>query len=391
MHAFTYLNATEIVFGKDTELQTGELMKKLGKKILLHYGGGSIMRSGLYDRVKASLYEAGLEVVELGGVKPNPRIDLVREGIALCRREGVDAILAVGGGSVIDSAKAIGVGVPVAHDVWDFYLGKAPQWPEQMLPLGVVLTIPAAGSETSTASVISNPEDGKKLGLGAQCMRPQFCILNPQLNYTLPAYQTACGASDMLAHVMERYFSTEAGDLTDRLCEATMQTIIKFAPLAIQNPEDYDVRAEILWAGTVAHGGLLGTGRTEEWSAHNIEHELSAMYDIAHGAGLAIVFPAWMKHALHSDVMRFAQFAQRVFGISMDYQQPVRTALEGIAQLERWYTSIGMPVRLSQAGITDEHLTQMAENCARDNGDGTQGVFCVLDTDAILSILKLAL
>lgn len=389
MRSFTYLNATEMIFGKDTERQTGQRMKRLGRKILLHYGGGSILKSGLYGRIMESLREAGLEVVELGGVRPNPRVDLVREGIELCRREGVDAILAVGGGSVIDSAKAIGVGVPADHDVWDFYLGKADS-PQRMLPLGVVLTIPAAGSETSDSSVISNLEQGKKLGLSAQVMRPQFCILNPELNYTLPAYQVACGASDMLAHVMERYFSVEPGDLTDRLCEGTMRTIIKFAPLALQSPRDYDIRAEILWAGTVAHGGLLGTGRTEEWSAHNIEHELSAMYDIAHGAGLAIVFPAWMKYALKRDVMRFAQFAQRVFGETMDYRQPERTALAGIARLEQWYRGIGMPTRLADAGITDEQLPQMAQNCAGNSG-GTLGTFCPLNADDILAILKLAL
>lgn len=390
MRNFVFQNATKIIFGKDTEARVGEETRKLGKKVLLHYGGGSIKRSGLYDRVLASLREAGVEVVELGGVMPNPRVDLVREGVELCRKEGVEAILAVGGGSVIDSAKAIGMGVLYDGDVWDIYEYKVDV--KGMLPLGVVLTIPAAGSESSSSTVISNLEVGKKVGFGAPMLRPAFSILNPELNYTLPAYQTACGAVDMLAHVMERYFSIEKeGDLTDRLCEATMQTIIKNAPLAIENPTAYGPRAEILWAGTIAHNDLLGTGRTEEWSSHNIEHELSAKYDIAHGAGLAIVFPAWMKYSLKRDVMRFAQFGNRVFGVPMDYQNPEYTALEGIAQLEAWYRRIGMPVRLGDADIDGEHLEYMANNCLNREEGETMGTFTPLTTDDVLNILKLAL
>lgn len=389
MRDFVFHNATRIVFGRGAESSVGEEMRKLGGKVLLHYGGGSIKKSGLYERVMSALSAAGLTVVELSGVQPNPRLSLVRRGIELCRSEGIEAVLAVGGGSVIDSAKAIAIGVPAAYDVWDFYAGS--ERAQSMLPLGVVLTIPAAGSESSTSSVITNEQTGEKLGTGAGCMRPTFAILNPELTYTLPAYQTACGAVDMLAHVMERYFSVEKeGDLSDRLCEATMQSIIKNAPLAIEKPEEYAARAEILWAGTVAHNDLLGMGRTEEWSAHNIEHELSAKYDIAHGAGLAIVFPAWMKFSLARDVMRFAQFAQRVFGVTMDYQHPEYTAREGIAQLESWYRRIGMPVRLSEAGIGTEHLAWMASHCARFQRGDTMGIFSPLAEADVLAILELA-
>ena len=256
---------------------------------MLHYGGGSIIRTGLYDKVVKSLRAAGVDYIELGGVKPNPRLSLVQEGIELCRENKVDGILAVGGGSTIDSAKAIGIGVPYAGDVWDFYSGK--RLPEETLPVGVVLTLAATGSEASNSSVITN-EDGW-LGLNSNLTRPVFAILNPELTFTLPPYQTASGAADIMAHVMERYFTpTKNVELTDRLCEGVLKTVINNLPLALAQPDDYNARAELMWAGTLAHNDLLSTGRVGDWASHKIEHELSALYDVPHWAGVAVVFPA---------------------------------------------------------------------------------------------------
>jgi len=287
---FIFLNPTRIIFGKGTENLVGAETKKHADKVLLHYGGGSIKKIGLYDTVVKSLKEAGVEFTELAGVQPNPRLSLVRQGIEICRKEGIRFILAVGGGSAIDSAKAIAVGVPYDGDVWDFYIGKAKV--KEALPVGVVLTIPAAGSEASPSSVITNEDGWYKRGLTTDRIFPRFSILNPELTYTLPNYQTACGAADIMAHIMERYFTnTKDVELTDRLCESTMKTLINNVPKALANPTDYAARAEIMWTATVAHNNLLGTGRDEDWASHDIEHEISGIYDIAHGAGLAIVFP----------------------------------------------------------------------------------------------------
>lgn len=390
MRNFEFQNATKIIFGKDTENKIGKEALIYGKKALLHYGGGSIKKSGLYDKVVNSLKDAGINIVELGGVEPNPRLELIHQGIKICRDEKIDIILAVGGGSVIDSAKAIAMGVPYDGEVWDFFEGKAQA--KNVLPLGVILTLPATGSESSTRTVISNIEEGKKYGYGSILLRPKFAILNPEICYTLPAFQTACGSVDMLSHVMERYFSIDKDcDLTNRLCEATMQSIVKNATLAMEHPNEYAPRAELMWAGTLAHNDLLSTGRSTEWSCHAIEHELSAKYDIAHGEGLAIVFPAWMKYVYKKDIMRFAQFAQRVFGVSMDYQNPERTALEGIAQLELFFKRLDMPSTLSEINIDDKDFQFMAEHCFRNNADGTSGIFYPLNTQDILNIYKLSL
>lgn len=342
---FTFSNVTKIVFGRGAEERAGKEAALWGKKVLLHYGGGHIVRTGLKDRVVDSLKEAGLEIVELGGAQPNPRLSLVREGIELARKEQVDLILAVGGGSAIDSAKAIAIGVPYDGDVWDFYAGKAKA--EESLPLGVVLTIPAAGSESSPSSVITNEDGWLKVGYGALVMRPKFALLNPELTFTLPAYQTACGVSDMMAHIMERYFTNEEDvGFSDHLCEAAMRSIIQEAPIAIAEPENYGARANIMWAGTIAHNDLLGMGRSEDWASHNIEHELSAIYDIAHGAGLSIVFPAWMKYVYKQNPERFVQFAVRVFGVEQDFHNPERTILEGIRRLEDFFHRIGLSTKL---------------------------------------------
>lgn len=386
MDNFTYQNATKVIFGKDTEKQVGEETSRYADRVLLHYGGGSIKKYGLYDKVVNSLKEAGVEIVELGGVQPNPRLKLVKEGIELCRKEGLGFILAVGGGSVIDSAKAIALGVPYDGDVWDFYTGKAEV--KKALPLGVVLTIPAAGSETSPGSVITKEEGWYKRPVNHDLLRPQFAILNPEISFTLPDYQTACGTADIMAHVMERYFTNTANvDLTDRLCESTLKTMIKNVPIVLENPEDYDARAEIMWAGTVAHGGLLGTGREEDWASHDIEHELSGIYDIPHGAGLAVIFPAWMKYVYKHDLKRFAQFAVRVWNVEPDFNNLEMTALAGIERLKEFFSSIGLPVTLGELDIPDDRLEEMAEKCTEN---GPVGNFVKLYKEDVLKIYKMA-
>ena len=290
---FTYYSPTKILFGKNTENEVGKVVLNYGKKILLHYGGGSIKKSGLYDKVIKSLTEAGIEVVELGGVKPNPRLSLVREGIKICREENIDLILAVGGGSAVDSAKAIGIGAKYNGDVWDFFEGKL--WPKETIPVGVVLTLPATGSETSLGTVITDEENHIKSDTGGAIVRPVFAILNPETTYSLPEEQTTAGIVDIMAHIFERYFTnTKDVDLTDRLSESTLRTLIKYAPIVLENPNDYEARAEIMWAGTIGHNGILGVGREDDWASHMIGHEMSAMYDTTHGVTLSIIFPAWM-------------------------------------------------------------------------------------------------
>jgi alcohol dehydrogenase YqhD (iron-dependent ADH family) len=384
---FEFQNATRIIFGRGVEARVGAEAVRHGRKVLLHYGGGSIRQSGLYDRVRRSLAEAGLQVVELGGVVPNPRLALVREGIRLCREQGVDSILAVGGGSVIDSAKAIGIGVPYPGDVWDFFTTRKGQV-QEMLPVGVVLTIPAAGSEASNGCVITREEDRHKTDAGGECMRPRYAVLNPELTFTLPPYQTAAGAADIMAHVMERYFTNvPAVDFTDRLGEATLQTVIRHVPAALENPRDYDARAQIMWASTIAHNDLLGTGRVGDWASHQIEHELSALYDVAHGAGLAVVFPAWMRHVVRHDVARFARFAVRVWGVEADFGSPERTALEGIRRLKAFLRGIGMPVTLGELGVPADRLAEMASRCT---ARGPVGSFVKLGEAEVLEIYRLA-
>ncbi|HHY81933.1 MAG TPA: iron-containing alcohol dehydrogenase [Clostridiales bacterium] len=389
MNNFTYYNATRIIFGRKTEYQVGSEVKKYADKILLHYGGGSIKKYGLYDRVVNSLNEHGIQYIELAGVQPNPRVSLVRSGIQICREYNISFILAVGGGSVIDSAKAIAAGVPYNGDVWDFYSGKAQI--KECLPVGVVLTIPAAGSESSTSSVLTNEDGWIKKGTGSELIRPVFAIMNPELSFTLPAYQTACGAADIMAHVMERYFTNTLDvDFTDRLCEATLKTVINNVPIAIKNPEDYAARAEVMWAGSIAHNGLLGTGREEDWASHRIEHELSAIYDVAHGAGLAVIFPAWMKYVYKHNIPRFVQFAVRVWNVENDFQNPEKTALMGIEKTKEFFASIGLPVSLKQMGIGDDRLEEMADKCT--NGDTkTQGGLVKLKKKDIIQIYKMAL
>ncbi|MEG1364880.1 MAG: iron-containing alcohol dehydrogenase [Cetobacterium sp.] len=383
---FDFQNKTEIIFGKNTEERVGVETAKYGKKVLLHYGGGSIKKSGLYDRVITELKNNNIEIFELNNVKPNPRLSLVNEGIKICKENNIDIILAVGGGSVIDSAKAIAAGAKYDGDVWDFFLKKL--LVTDALPIGVILTIPAAGSESSSGSVITNENGWYKKSFGGDVIRPKFAIMNPELTYTLPAYQTAAGGVDIMAHVMERYFTNEPNvDFTDRLCEATLKTMIVNIPKALKNPTDYNSRAEIMWASTIAHNNLLGTGRLGDWASHNIEHELSGIYDIAHGAGLAIIFPAWMKYVYKHNMEKFIQFATRVWNVEYDYNSPEETALEGIRRMTSFFKEIGMPITLEDAGINNEKFEEMASKATEF---GPQGNFVKLNKQDIVEIYKLA-
>jgi alcohol dehydrogenase YqhD (iron-dependent ADH family) len=386
MENFVFQNPTKIIFGKGTESQVGAEVRGC-QKVLLHYGSGSIQKSGLYQRVVASLQAAGVAFVELGGVQPNPLLSLVHEGVRICRAEGVDFILAVGGGSVIDSAKAIAMGACYAGDVWDFYTNRGA--PQAALPVGVILTIAAAGSESSDSTVITRGESQDKRPAGSGLLYPRFAILNPELTCTLPAYQTACGAADITAHLLERYFTrVPQVDLTDRLIEAVLKTIIHFAPRALANPNDYEARAEIMWAGTLAHNNLLNTGRVGDWATHMIEHEISGIYDVAHGAGLAVVFPAWMQYNYQVDVQRFVQFAVRVWGVDFAFGDPERIALEGIARQKRFFKSLGLPVQLSEMNVDAAHIDTMA---AKATQYGALGNFRKLGKADVIEILKLAL
>ena len=387
MNNFQFYSPTEFGFGKDTENEAGFYVKKHGgTNVLLHYGGGSAVRSGLLDRVKLSLENEKISYFELGGVQPNPRDTLVYKGIDLCREKGVDFILAVGGGSVIDSAKAIAMGVPYDGDFWDFYIGKAP---ESALPVATVLTIAAAGSEGSGDSVITKEDGGLKRGAGTDLIRPKFSIMNPALTCTLPAYQTACGATDIMAHVFERYFTnTTEVEMTDRLCEAVLLTMIKETPRVIADPMNYDARANIMWAGTVAHTNIVGVGREQDWNSHGIEHELSALYDCAHGAGLAVIMPAWMEFVYKHNAMRFAQAAVRVWGCQMDFEQPENTAKEGIRRFRSFLHSIGMPLTFEELGAKEEDIPRLVEKFGL--GRRRTGGFVKLSSDDIASVYKIA-
>ncbi len=389
MDNFTFYSPTYFAFGKDMESQTGDLVKRFGgSRVLIHYGGGSVVRSGLLDRVKKSLDNAGVTYVELGGVKPNPRSGLVYEGIDLCKKEKVDFILAVGGGSTIDSSKAIAAGVLYDGDFWDFYTGKRI---EKALPVGTILTIAAAGSEGSPDSVITKEEGMFKRGTGSDAIRPKFSILNPALTQTLPAYQTAAGITDIMAHLHERYLTnTKDVEVTDRLIEALLLTMIHEAPRVIADPNNYEARANIMWAGMMAHNNAVGVGRSQDWNSHNIEHELSALYDCAHGAGLAVTMPAVFKYVYKHDVMRFAKLAARVWGCQMDYDNPEATALAGIAALENFLRSIGMPLNFAELGAKEEDIPKLVEAlCYGDGRPGSISGFVTLTAEDCANIYRM--
>lgn len=387
---FTFCNPTKIIFGKTSLEQLGNEVSRYGRKVLLVYGGGSIKRSGLYDHVMKILGGVGAEVWELGGVKPNPRLGPVYEGIKTCRERDISLVLAVGGGSAIDTAKAIANGARYDGDVWDLFTGKGRN--TEALPVGTVVTIPAAGSEMSDSSVITREEDQCKRGRNTPNNFPKFSILNPELTYTLPPFQTACGCVDIMAHIMERYFTrVEHVELTDRMAEGALKTVIHNAAIAMREPDNYDARAEIMWAGCLAHNTLFQTGRVGDWASHKLEHELSALYDIAHGAGLAVVFPAWMKYVLpRGGAGKLAQFAVRVFDVPEKPGDETAVALEGIQRLEAFYRSLGLVTTLHECGIGDKDFARMAERCAAMMG-GTVGTFAPLKASDCVEVYKLAL
>ena len=391
MNNFTFYSPTLFAFGDGEEKNTGALVRRFGgTRVLLVYGGGSVKRNGAYDAVTASLADAGIPFAELSGIQANPRSGKVYEGIGLVRREGCDFLLALGGGSVIDTAKAIGFGAGYDGDFWDFFTGRARI--ETTLPVGVVLTIAAAGSEGSDSAVITQEDGNLKWGCPkTDVIRPKFAVLDPRLTCSLPAYQTASGAVDMMAHICERYFSnTPDVGLTDRLCEALLKTIVEAAPRAIADPGDYAARADLMWAGMLAHNNSCGVGREQDWASHQIEHELSAFYDCAHGAGLAVVMPAWMEYVLPHAPMRFARFAVNVLGCEMDFASPERTAREGIARLRAFFRSLGMPTTLAEIGAKAEDIPAMAAHRAEKPGGFPFGGFVKIGPEEMQAILHLA-
>ncbi len=388
MNNFTFYAPTLFAFGDGEEKNTGALVRRFGgTRVLLVTGGGSVHRNGAYDAVAASLNEAGIPFTELSSVQANPRSGKVYEGIDLVRQTGADFLLAVGGGSVIDTAKAIAIGVPYEGDFWDFFSGKVP---EKALPVGTVLTIAASGSEGSPDSIITNEKTLDKNSAEADCLRPCFSILDPALTESLPPYQTACGVTDIMAHAFERYFTnTEDVEVTDRLLEGVLLTMLHEGPRVMADPHDYGARANIMWAGMVCHNDMMGVGRKQDWNSHHLEHVLSALYDCAHGAGLAVIMPAWMRYcADHHDGLRMAQMAVRVFGCQMDFADPRRTALEGIAAFRAFLKSIGMPLTFAEIGADPADIPKLVE--MNHVGGGVTGGYVGLTSDAIREIYEIA-
>lgn len=391
MNNFDWYAPTHIVFGRGTESEVSSLLKSSKcNRVLLHYGSGSVIRTGLLGKIKSSLDKAGIDYIELGGVVANPRLSLVYEGIELAKSKGVDFILAVGGGSVIDSAKAIAYGAAADFDVWDLYDRK--RTPESALPVGVILTIAAAGSEMSNSSVITNEDGGIKRGYSNNMVRPKFAILNPELTMTLPDFQTACGCTDIMMHTMERYF-TSAGnmELTDGIAEALLRTVIKNALILVEDPKNYEARAEVMWAGSLSHNGLTGCGNGgDDFATHRIEHEISGMFNVAHGAGLAAIWGSWARYVLDDCLPRFKQFATNVWNVE-DSGDCREVALEGIARTEDFFKSIGMPVSLNDFGfeLTDEVIDELAEKCEKAVG-GKVGAAKVLYRDDFKKIYRMA-
>ena len=391
MDNYLYYTPTKVIFGRKSEDQVGQLVKDFhGTKVLIHYGGGSVKRSGLLDRVKASLDAAGIAHVELGGVVPNPRLSLVYEGIELCKKEGVDFLLPVGGGSVIDSAKAIGYGVACGGDVWDFY--NFVRVPDACLPIGCVLTISAAGSEMSNSSVITKEEGGIKRGHNNEICRPKFAVMDPELTMTLPEYQTSCGCTDIMMHTLERYLThSNTLELTDGIAEALLRTVMKNAKILLQEPDNYDARAEVMWAGSLSHNGLTGFGSDGgDWSTHRLEHEVGGMFDVAHGAGLAALWGTWARYVFRDSLGRFVKLAVRVMDVPQEGSDE-EIALKGIAAMEDFFHAIKMPITLSELGVhpTEEQLHELAEKCSIANPN--LGKVKRLDKQDMYNIFKAAM
>ena len=376
---FQFYSPTEFVFGKDSELRVAHLLKKhSATKVLFHYGGGSIKRSGLYDRVVNTLKENNIPYVELGGVVPNPRLSLVNEGIKIVKENHIDFILAVGGGSVMDSAKAIAIGTKYDGDLWDLYTGTKIK---EALPVGVIVTIPASGSEASNSSVITNDKLGLKKGTNSDLIRPKFAIMNPELTYTIPNYHAFAGVVDMMSHIFERYLTnTPDVDLTDLMQEAVLISIMDNAKRLLKDPRDYNARAHIMWAGTIAHNGILGVGRTTDWASHGLEHELSALYDVSHGAGLAVIFPHYMLYTLDHDVDRYYRLAVNVMKVKPNENDKRNVAIKGIRKLQEFYKSLGMPLTFDDIGAKKEDIPQLVKQLEINRGS-TFGGFVDLTMD----------
>ena len=393
MKDFNYFAPTEVVFGKSSEEQVAFLVKKYGgSKVLVHYGGQSAVRSGLLDKICSLLSEASIPFVTLGGVVPNPRLSLAQKGIELCRKEGIDFILAVGGGSVIDSGKCISMGVANPDiKVWDIYLGKAV--PSNALPVASVLTIPAAGSEMSESTVITNEDGDVKLGYSDNILRPKFAIMNPERTFTLPPYQTAAGVTDMMMHTMERYFTKDDDmDFTTDLAEASLRNIKNAVFSVLKDPKNYRYRAQIMWGGSLMHNGLTGCGVSDDWATHQLEHELSGMFDVTHGAGLAAIWPSWARYVMHENLSRFVRFAVNVMDVPNDFTDPEGTALKGIEAMECFYHAIGMPINIKELigkDISDEEIHEMTRKCSRDF-TATCGCLKTLKAEDMKAIYQMA-
>lgn len=385
-----YRNPTEVYFGKDVELNIGNKVKKFANKILLHYGGNSFKKYGLYKKVTNSLKVAGIEFIEVGGVKPSPQADLVYESINICRKEKIDFILAVGGGSVIDSAKAIGIGVPYKGDFFDFFQKK--QVPKKSIKVGVILTIPGSGSETSQSADITHQQLKKKYDCSNPVMFPIFAMLNPEITFTVPKYYTSCGIVDAIAHILERYFSnTSYVDCTDRICEGLIKTLMKYAILVDKEPDSYDIRAEIMWACKLAQDNTAGFGRKQDWACHRISHEIAVRYNIAHGAILAVIFPAWMKHVYKTNEKIFLQFANRVFDVKTGSMENSQVILLAINKFQHFLKTIRMPSTLQELGLINKtEFNDIAQNCVSIMPSGTIGNFVRLSPQDIVNILKIA-
>ena len=392
MKDFNFYSPTQVVFGKESENQVAQLIKRYGgTKVLIHYGGGSARRSGLLDKLTGVLKEAEIPFVELGGVVPNPLLSKVQEGITLCRQEGVDFILAVGGGSVIDSSKAIAYGIPYEGDVWDFWDGKAV--PAKSTPIGAVLTIPAAGSEMSDSCVITKDEGLLKRGVNSDLCRCKFAIMNPERTFTLPPYQTAAGITDIMMHTMERYFCRHQDmNLTENLAEALLRTVKDSAYVVMKEPENYRHRAQIMWAGSLSHNNLMECGMEKDFASHKLEHELSALFGVTHGAGLAAIWASWARYVMKDSLSRFVRFAVNVMGVTNDFTDPEGTALRGIEEMERFYRFLNMPTNIHELlgrEITDEEIEEMVQKCSR-NGKMTIGSLVKLNADDMRNIYQMA-
>lgn len=392
MNNFDFYSPTKVIFGKDVENCIGEEVKKRGiSKLLVHFGGGSVKKSGLLDRVQASLKAAGVDYILLGGVQPNPRLGLVHEGIEICRKEKIAMVLAVGGGSTIDSAKAIAMGVPYDGEVWDFYEGKAK--PSTALPTCNILTIAAAGSETSTNTVITNEDGWMKRGFGSELLRPAFTLMNPELLYTLPSYQTACGVVDIIMHNFERFFSPGGiNEVTDRIAEAILRTVMQYGAICVKEPENYEARSEVMWAGSLSHNHLTGLGRATDWATHQLEHELGGMFDVAHGAGLSAVWGSWARYVYKHNAMRFARYGVNVLGLNLNYENPEETALAAIAATETYFKSLGMPITIPELmgrALTEDEMNALTAKCT-NFGRRKIGGFVQLGGEEILDIYRTA-